>query len=166
MRMRATLAMILGLAGAALFAVSVPFTLVGIAEKRHADRAYVVGFVPGDGCGDAHELYLHVDDGKPMDCVAPGMSGSGRVRLPGFTTDQNDQVRTLAQRLGHDGLSAAEQREIQHRVDELAATVPPSKRPYGKQAVSGAGRIWLGAGMALTGLLGLGATLWLAAKAN
>jgi hypothetical protein len=156
---RMVLTMLAVFACVALFAVGVPSVLVGIAEQRHADRAYVVGFVPGSRCGDDHELYLSVRDGEPLDCVSAGLSGSGRVRLPGFTDAQDEQVETLAEQLGTDGLSAAEQREIQDRVDKLTATVPPSARPYRDQAVWGAGRAWLGAGMAIAGILGAGAAL-------
>ncbi|MFI0357926.1 hypothetical protein [Actinomadura sp. 9N407] len=157
--MRLILMLLAVLAGMALVVVGVPSVLVGIAEQRHIDRAYVVGFVPGSGCGDAHALHLSVRDGEPLDCVSAGLFGSGKVRLPGFTDAQNDQVDTLAEQLGSNGLSAAEQRAIQNQVDKLTATVPPSERPYHDQVVRGTGRAWLGAGMVIAGILGCVAAL-------
>ncbi|MQA11679.1 MAG: hypothetical protein GEU98_24645 [Pseudonocardiaceae bacterium] len=128
-------------------------------------QAYLVGFLPGAGCDDAHELYLRIEDGAVVDCVPAGVTfGSGRVRLPGFTDAQNEQVRTLAERLGSSGLSAAEQREIQNRVDNLTAAVPSAERPYGDHAVSGADRTWLGVGMLVAALLGIVGFVRLAPK--
>jgi hypothetical protein len=143
------------LACAALAAIGVPSLLVGIAEQEHADEAYVVGYVPGAGCDDGHELYLRTEDGAVLDCVSAGISyGSGRVSLPGFTDEQNERVEALTGRLAQDGLSEADQREIQLTVDGLAARVPPAARPYGDSSVWGAGRAWLGGGMIAVAVLG------------
>jgi hypothetical protein len=150
------LLMFLALLGcAAMAAIGVPSVLVGIAEQRHADEAYVVGYVPGAGCDDAHELYLRTEDGAVLDCVSAGISyGSGRVSLPGFTDEQNERVDTLTGQLGQDGLTVADQREIQHTVDELAAKVPPAARPYGDSSVWGTGRIWLGVALITAAVVG------------
>lgn len=153
--MRVVLMFLAALGCAGLFAVGVPFVLVGLAEQGHLDDAYVVGFVPGAGCDDGHELYLRVEDGAVLDCVLSGVtSGSGRVSLPGFTDAQEEELAALAARFGADGLSAGERREIQSRVDAYAAEVPEERRPYGAEVVSGVGRIWLGGGMVLAALLG------------
>ncbi|WP_433869469.1 hypothetical protein [Saccharopolyspora sp. CA-218241] len=157
--MRLLLGCLACLTGAVLFAVGITSVLVGYAEQRHADRAYVVGFVPGSDCDDGHELYLHTDDGAVLDCAVGGVFGSGHVRLPGFTGAQNDEVEVLAEELGEDGLSTTEQRRIQGLVDGHVAAVPPAERPYGAAAVSGGGRIWLGLGMVVAALLGIAGTL-------
>ncbi|SFB42799.1 hypothetical protein SAMN05216266_11122 [Amycolatopsis marina] len=156
--MRFLLMFLVALACVALFAVGAPSVLVGIAEQGHADDAYVVGFVPDADCGDDHELYLRVMDATVLDCAPAGVSGSGQISLPGFTAAQEEELETLAANLGMDGLSAEEQQEIQRRVDEVAASVPQASRPYGDQAVWGAGRAWLGAGMVVAAVLGLIAT--------
>jgi hypothetical protein len=154
------LVMFLALLGCvALFVIGVPSVLVGIAEQRHVDDAYVVGYVPGASCDDAHELYLRTEDAAILDCVSAGISfASGRISLPGFTDEQNARVETLKDQLGQDGLSGADRREIQDTVDQLAATVPPDVRPYGDQWVLGAGRAWLGGGMIVVAVLGVIAT--------
>ncbi|MFE6612874.1 hypothetical protein [Amycolatopsis sp. NPDC057786] len=159
--MRLVLAMLLVPVSVALVPLGVVFVLIGAAEQRHAENAYVVGFVPGAGCDDDHELYLSVKDGEHMDCVPAGGFASGRVHLPGFTDAQNDQVDTLAEELGGDGLSAPDQREIQSLVDRLAPTVPPDRRLYHDQALWGTGRIRLGAGMIVIGVLGVPGGYWL-----
>ncbi|UJW36970.1 hypothetical protein L3Q67_45450 (plasmid) [Saccharothrix sp. AJ9571] len=149
------LLMLLGALGAVASGVfGFLFVVVGWAEQHHIDSAYVVGFVPGADCGDGHELYLRVEDGAIVQCVqgGPGVFGSGAASLHGFTDTQNQELTRLAAELGSDGLSAAEQREIQQNVDEAAATVAPTNRPYGDQAVSGAHRMWLGAGMIVIGI--------------
>lgn len=143
---------------AALFAIGGVSVLIGLAEQDHADEAYVVGYVPGAGCDDAHELYLRTEDGAILDCVSAGISfGSGRISLPGFTDEQNARVGTLNDQLGQDGLSVADQREIQFTVDKLAAAVPPAARPYGDQSVWGAARAWLGGALIATAILGAAA---------
>lgn len=161
MVVKLVIAIVAALGFAALFAYGATSVLVGIAEQRHLDGAYVVGFVPGSGCGDPHELYLSVEDGEVLDCVQAGMGGSGRVSLPGFTRAQNEQVQALAEERGQDGLSAADQREIQERVDRILATVPPSELPYHDQWTWGSNRAWLGAGMVAVAVLGFAAIFWL-----
>lgn len=154
--MRFLLVFLGALGAVTLFAFGVPSVLVGIAEQRHIDEAYVVGFVPDASCDDAYELYLRVEDGAILDCVQAGVGivrSSGRVSLPGFTDAQNQLLQQLAAELGSDGLSAVEQRNIQQRVDEFAATVPPEHRPYGELAVSGADRAWLGGGMIVAAIV-------------
>lgn len=157
--MRILLMMLGAIGSVALFAVGVPMVLIGFAEQGHLDEAYVVGFVPGAGCDDGHELYLDVEDGAVLDCVPSGVtSGSGRVSLPGFTDAQEEELAALAARFGVDGLAPGERQELQSLVDEFAATVPAEKRPYGDEAVSGTGRVWLGGGMIVAALAGTAAT--------
>ncbi len=123
----------------------------------------MVGFPPGASCDDAHELYLRVEDGSVLRRMPAGASAwLGRVTLPGFTDEQDEQLAELLTRLAPDGLPAAEQREIQQRVDELAAAVPPEARPYGDRRVWGAGQAWPGAGMVVVAIIGVGAFVRLA----
>jgi hypothetical protein len=163
--MRVLLMILAVLGGVALFVGGTLFVLVGIAEQSDADGTYVVGFVPGADCDDAHELYLRVEDGSVLRCLPAGSSARlGRVTLPGFTDEQDEQLAALLTRLAPDGLPAAEQRELQLGVDALAAAVPPEARPYGDRAVWGAGRAWLGAGMVVAGIIGVGLGVRLASE--
>ncbi|MER7011121.1 hypothetical protein ABT324_06820 [Saccharopolyspora sp. NPDC000359] len=164
--MRLLLGILVAFGCVALTATAGVSVLVGIAEQRHADRAYVVGFVPGAGCDDGHELYLRTRDGAVLDCVTAGLLGSRRVNLPGFTEEQEEQVEELVEDLGGDGLSVAEQAEVQGLVDRLVAQLPPEQRLYGEYEVWGSGRIWRGVRMALAGVIGLVVVFWLIARSG
>ncbi|QFU90974.1 hypothetical protein [Amycolatopsis sp. YIM 10] len=159
--MRLLLAMLLIAVSMTLVPLGAVFVLVGSAEQHHLDNAYVVGFVPGADCDGDHELYLRIEDGELVDCVPAGMFASGRINLPGFTDTQEDQVDDLVEALGEDGLSTTDQREIQHLVDQFAATVPREARPYHDEAVSGSDRTRLGIGMIVTGVVGVAGFFWL-----
>lgn len=161
--LRFTLLCLLAIGSFAILAISVTTMLVGYAEMRGAKLTYQVAFVRGAGgdCDGAHGMYLRVTDGEPVFCQQAPLKG-GDVDLPGFTDEQVAEVIQLANQLaaagpgtGAVGLSAADQRLIQDRVDAILATVPPAEREYGDKSVWGAGRIWTGVGMAVLGVLGL-----------
>jgi hypothetical protein len=129
---------------------------VGFADQNVADHTYKVGFKhAGDDCG-AERLELSVDNGKPLYCGPPGAIPiqPKSVALPGFTEAQNSEVATLALGLGTDGLSAADRSQIQARVDELLAAVPPANLPH-HPTYWGARLGWIGIGALVTGLLGM-----------
>jgi hypothetical protein len=134
--------------------------LVGYLDQREADGFYVVQFKrPGDKCGSSRQMHLDVADGKPLGCRPgyAGFAGGSRGSLSGFSPAQNEEVRTLAEELGADGLSDAEQRQIQARVDQILTTVPAAERPDRKPGLWGARLAWLCGGMAVAGILGIAA---------
>jgi hypothetical protein len=160
--MRVLLVMLFALGCAGLFAGGVLFAVDGFAEQRSADRAYVVGFqTAGTECG-TYGLHLNSGDGTPLTCVPVGVrpAPGQRAGLRGFSDAQYDEVMTLAARLGSGGLSATEQRQIQDRVDQFAAGVPPADRPFPDSGLWGARRGWLGVGMLVASVLGFVALRW------
>ena len=133
--------------------------LFGVLQQREADGVYVVQFKrPGDECGGSSQMHLDVTDGEPLGC-RPGYAGViggwARNDLPGFTDAQNEEILALAEELGSDGLSTAEQRQIQDRVDQITATVPAAERPDRKPGLWGARLAWLGGAMVVVGILGM-----------
>ncbi|MEV0729747.1 hypothetical protein [Polymorphospora sp. NPDC050346] len=168
--MRLLLACLVAIVSVGLVAFGGVSALAGFLDQRAADRVYVVQFKrPGDECGGARQLHLDVTDGKPLSC-RPGyagvVGGYARNDLPGFADAQNEQVLALAEGLGGDGLSSAEQRQIQDRVDQILATVPAAERPDRKPGLWGARQAWLGGGLAMAGVIGLVALLLLAIRAT
>lgn len=166
--MRLFLACVAAIVSVSLVAFGAVSALVGLLNQGEADEVYVVQFKrPGDECGGARQMHLDVTDGKPLAC-RPGYAGvvGGRASsdLPGFADAQNEQVRALAEELGSGGLSAAEQRQIQDRVDQISATVPTAERPDRKPGLWGARLAWLGGGMVVAGILGLAALVLLAVR--
>ncbi|MFC6879396.1 MULTISPECIES: hypothetical protein [Actinomadura] len=124
------------------------FTLVGYLEQRRAHPPYKIEFVHGRGGCDEGPVHLNVEDGKQLSCIPSRFAGGWGYEgeLPGFTAEQTDEVMALSESLGADGLSDADQRQIQQRVDQIAATVPPAQRPH-RPTIWGARRAWLGIGM-------------------
>lgn len=90
-----------------------------------AGTSYVADFGrPGEDCGSGR-VHFDQSNGEVLRC-APG--GGASVSFPGFTEGQNEQIEALAEELGADILSEADEVQIQ-RIDEFAATVPESARP-------------------------------------
>lgn len=140
------------LGGLALFVGGFVFAIVGFADQRVADHVYVVAYKhSGDDCGP-ERLAFDVEDGAPLSCTAVPMLDVD-VDLPGFSETQNNDVESLAARLGSGGLSTADQQQIQSLVDRYAAGVPAEERPYPSRAfielygLWGARLGWLGVGM-------------------
>jgi hypothetical protein len=142
--------------------------LVGFLDQRVADQTYVVQFKrPGDDCGGARQMYVDVTDGKTLACrPSYALSGRSGTSLSGFTEAQNDEVRALAEELGRDGLSAAEQREIQDRVDQILTTVPAAERPDRRPGLWGARQAWLCGALAMAGVLGIITVMILASRSR
>ncbi|SQD99666.1 MULTISPECIES: hypothetical protein [unclassified Parafrankia] len=141
-----------------LFFLSIPFIFVCIAQVwnnvgdyRSSNRTYVVAIKsPNDECGP--ELALNYEDGTPLQCMPLGTGpiyGVADIELPGFTDEQNATIAELAKNLGADGLLPSEQIQIQKRIDEFAATVPSSERPY----PGAARRAWVWGGVAAADVL-------------
>jgi len=146
-----------------LFSVGATSVLVGIAEEGTDDHVYDVVFVRDVEPCDENELYLSIEDGEALSCGV-GLSMATRVDLPGFTEAQNDEVGELADQLGIDGLTGAEQHQIQDRVDELLATVPRARRGDYHPGIWGARRAWLGLSMVLASVLGMALALILGTR--
>jgi hypothetical protein len=167
--LRLLLACVAAIVSVGLVAFGGVSALAGFLDQREADRVYVVQFKrPGDECGAARRMHLDVTDGKPLSC-RPGFTGAvggyARNDLPGFAEAQNQEVLVLAERLGGDGLSTAEQRQIQDRVDQIAAGLPAAERPDRKPGLWGARQAWLGGGLAMAGAVGLVVLFLLAIRA-
>jgi hypothetical protein len=109
------------------------FAIVGgIVQQHDADNAYVVEFShPGADCGPG-TVAFDVTNGERLFCGGAGAIPIGNSgRFPGFTDAQNQDVTALAEKLGSGGLSTDEQRQIQQRADQIAATVPSeARRPH------------------------------------
>lgn len=150
---RTVLVSLVVLCFAGLFAYGGAAVFVGIAEQHAANHTYLAGFAhPGDDCGAA-EVSFDVSDGEVLSCEPRGVSGvigPDEADFPGFTDKQNQDVTDLARRLGSGGLSPADRRRIQDRVDRYAATVPASRRPHYDEGVRDYGPLW-GAGLAWAG---------------
>ncbi|TCC64565.1 hypothetical protein E0H73_09275 [Kribbella pittospori] len=108
----------------ALFAGGAVLAFSGFADQNAARYDYKVGFKhPGDDCGN-NELSVDVTTGDPLQCLS---SGSGS--LPGFSDEQQSEVVGLSKQLGEGGLTGAEQDQVQKRVDRIADSLPPDRRP-------------------------------------
>jgi hypothetical protein len=163
-RMRVLLLMLAAVVAVGMVAVGGVGALVGYLDQREADQTYTVEFTSvGADCGGAWQVHLDLADGKPLAC-RPGYTGvvgsSPRDDFPGFSDEQNERVLALAASLGSDGISAADQGEIQALVDQTAAGVPDGQRPDRRPGLWGARQAWLGGGLAVSGALGLIAMLF------
>lgn len=129
--------------------------ITGIGQRSDVDNAYRIEFGhEGDTCTESGPLYLSVDTGEAMACTAyPQFPSGGTTTLPGFTPAQNGEIGDLVKQLAAGGLSEAEQRRIQDRVDEIAATVPESERPYHYTGLWGTGLALLGGAIVVVSLL-------------
>lgn len=123
------------IAGVFVAAGSLAYLIVGIAEQNAISQTYVVGFgAPGEDCPRG-EAFFDKSTGESLDCVQAGAFGTSQATLPGFSDEQNERMNALAGELGADGLSEADQEEIQALVDTYAETVPASKQPHYDEGV-------------------------------
>ena len=107
----------------------------GFAGPGPGPQTYRVDFMhEGDGCvGDGDPIMVNVDDGEPLDCLprSPLANyGTPAVDLPGFTDAENKEVLDLSENLGADGISDAERPQLQTKVDQITASLPPDLRPH------------------------------------
>ncbi|HEX3788812.1 MAG TPA: hypothetical protein VHW44_13185 [Pseudonocardiaceae bacterium] len=151
-----------------LFIAGLAFVFTGIEEQHVGDTSYVITFGhPGTDCDNPEAVLVDVDNGQPLFCAAE-VSGVGSpinqtVLVPGFTRAQDDEITQLAGSLGANGLSVAAQHQIQDRVNQIAATVPPADRPGHGAFLWGTRRAWIGGSMILVGILGF---YWIIRTAN
>ncbi|OLF15458.1 hypothetical protein [Actinophytocola xanthii] len=128
--------------------------VTGIGQRGDVRNAYEVGFgQSGDRCEASVDVHLDVETGEAMSCTNLNTSFGAPFAFSGFTAGQNEEVAALVERLGDGGLSEGEQRRIQDRVDELAATVPAENRPYHYSGLWGTGLALLGGGIIVAGLV-------------
>ena len=105
--------------------------LWGFSDQNAARYTYKVGFKhPGDDCGN-HDLSVDLADGVPLKCGAPGVVpyDDPEVDLHGFDDEQNAEVLTLSKQLGAEGFTPAEREQLQNRVDQIVASLPPDRLP-------------------------------------
>jgi len=123
---------------------------------RHRRRDREAQSPPGRARTRCHadRLELNVEDGTPLFCTTGVPAGPRKHRgLEGFGGAQNEEVFSLAARLGEDGLSEADQRRISDRVDEIAATLPPVEDERMLPGPTGVRRLMLG--LAMLGAAGI-----------
>jgi hypothetical protein len=139
--MRALGCVVLGLAILGGLAMTV---IGGLEVLVYSGRHDVTFARPGDDCGGV--VTLNIDDGTRLWCsaVGPVTPPSDPRGLDGFSEEQNNEVLALAEELGGNGLSEAEQRQIQDRVDEIAATLSLEEQKL-IPGPSGVDRVLLGA---------------------
>lgn len=118
----------------------------GVEVAVYAGRHDVTFARPGDDCGGV--VTLNIEDGTRLWCsaVGPVTPPSDPRGLDGFGEEQNNEVLALAEELGGNGLSEADQRQIQDRVDEIAATLSLEEQKL-IPGPSGVDRVLLGAVM-------------------
>lgn len=115
---------VIGVIGLALG--SFMLVLYGFVEQYASHYTYVVGFKkPGDDCGN-NKLTVSRVSGEPLQCGIVGSPG----RFPGFTEEQNEEVIALSKELGADGFQPGEREQVQQRVDQIVASLPPERLPH------------------------------------
>jgi len=106
-------------------------TFWGFVDQYASHYTYKVGFKhPGDDCGN-NELAVDLTDGAPLECSSIGVPsyGTPKVDLPGFSDEQDDEVLQLSTQLGAGGFTAAEREQLQGKVDQIVASLPPERLP-------------------------------------
>ncbi|MFD5090845.1 hypothetical protein ACFWMR_09595 [Amycolatopsis thailandensis] len=129
--------------------VGVVFLLIGL-NRGSGPGPYTVIFAKaGDECG-AMGQYLDASTGKPLQCMGPGGFRTASLEFPGFSREQNDEVRHWLTTLAEDGeLSVFDHRSVQAKIDGIAAGLPPGTRV---ERESGTTEIWIGAALTAVGL--------------
>jgi hypothetical protein len=128
--------------------------ITGIGQSGDVRNAYQVEFGrPGDTCDASVDVHLDVATGEPVTCTGLDIPVGAGVGFAGFTAERNREIASLAARLGEGGLTDAEQRQVQARVDEIAATVPEEDRPYRYSGLWGTGLALLGGAIIAAGVL-------------
>ncbi|MFC3448107.1 hypothetical protein [Amycolatopsis speibonae] len=125
------------------------FLIIGL-NTGSGPGAYTVIFAKaGDECG-AKGQYLDTSTGKPLQCMGPGGFRTSSLEFPGFSREQNDDVRRWLTKLAEDGdLSVFDHRSVQAKIDGIAAGLPPGTRV---EPESGSTKIWIGAALTAVGL--------------
>ncbi|MFJ8389416.1 hypothetical protein ACIQ9Q_33765 [Streptomyces sp. NPDC094438] len=117
-------------------------TVLGVAHVRSWgwDFNDTIQFAhAGDYCDETTGggMVLDVGSGDPVECgLSMAMSRAGPHSdrafnaFSGLSRARNSQVLALAARLGTDGLSPADQKTLQDRVDAIRARQPPPGPPW------------------------------------
>ncbi|EMD23619.1 hypothetical protein [Amycolatopsis azurea] len=140
-----------------LLLVGAIFLIIGL-NAGSGPGAYTVIFAKaGDECG-AQGQYLDVSTGKPLQCMGPGGFRTASLEFPGFSREQNDDVRRWLTTLAEDGgLDVFDHRSVQAKIDGIAAGLPPGTRV---EPESGATKIWIGAALTAAGLALVSGFAW------
>ncbi|ACU75990.1 hypothetical protein Caci_7161 [Catenulispora acidiphila DSM 44928] len=134
--------------------------LAGILDQTAADRVYHVQFGhPGAGCDSKNTIGFDIDDGQALLCSA-SPNTIGQTHGYGFSAAQNAEITDLATQLGTDGLSPADQQQVQQRVDQIVADLPHTRRPGHGALFWGARQAWISCGLVLGSLLSLVLLWW------
>ncbi|RSM66536.1 hypothetical protein DMH03_05365 [Amycolatopsis sp. WAC 01376] len=141
------------LAGSLIFPlvlVGVVFLLIGLNAGSGPGPYTVVFARAGEECGPTGQ-YLDASTGEPLRCMGPGLLRTSAVEFPGFSAEQNDEVRRWLTTLAEDGdLSVFDHRSVQAKIDGIAAGLPPGTRV---ERESRSTEVWIGAALAGAGLL-------------
>jgi len=136
----------------ALFALGIPNAIAGFGDQGVANHTYRVELQHSHDDCHPQGLHLDLDNGQLLQCTPyGGPTYATRPDLPGFTGAQNDEILALSMKLGAGGLTVAEGHQIQDRIDQIVATVPPVHHSW----FWGARRGWLGVAMFIVGAAGL-----------
>jgi hypothetical protein len=127
--------------------------ITGVAQRSDVQDEYRIEFGKvGDTCNRYLGVHIDTATGDAVACRTGDFPAGAGVAFPGFTTEQTHEIVALSARLGADGLDEAEQRQVQARVDAIAATVPDDRHGYHYTG------LW-GTGLALTGAAVIAAAL-------
>ncbi|OXM50965.1 hypothetical protein CFP75_14815 [Amycolatopsis alba DSM 44262] len=130
--------------------VGVVFLIIGLNRGSEPGPYTVIFAKAGDECGTQGQ-YLDASTGKPLQCMGPGGFRTASLEFPGFSREQNDDVRRWLTTLAEDGdLSVFDHRSIQAKIDGIAAGLPPGTRV---EPESGETKLWIGAALTGAGLL-------------
>ncbi|MEU8412296.1 hypothetical protein AB0C24_05890 [Amycolatopsis japonica] len=133
------------------------FLVIGLNTGSTPGPYTVVFAKAGDECG-ATGQYLDASTGDPLRCMGPGVLHDASLEFPGFSREQNDEIRRWLATLAEDGeLSVFDHRSVQAKIDGIAAGLPPGVRV---ERESGSTRIWIGSGLTVAGLLLLSGFAW------
>ncbi|WET79515.1 hypothetical protein P3102_36800 [Amycolatopsis sp. QT-25] len=133
-----------------LLLFGVVFLLIGLNTGSGPGPYTVVFAKAGEECG-ASGQYLDASTGEPLRCMGPGLLRTSAVEFPGFSAEQNGEVRRWLTTLAEDGeLSVFDHRAVQARIDGIAAGLPPGTRV---ERESGSTEVWIGLALAGAGLL-------------
>lgn len=146
----------------ALVLVGLNCTITGLAQQADVNGAFDIHFgQPDETCDSGDFLYLNTETGEPLQCrvddpegiAVPWAAGDGPPGMPYFTEQQDREgVLALARNLGADGLTEAEQEQVQEEVDAIAATLPDEEKPYNYSGLWGATLVFTGLGIILLGI--------------
>lgn len=124
-RATAALASMLVIGAAILFGFA--FWTTGASQRYAVVHQYTIQFgQAGASCTPRAPAAIEIGSGRPLGCGI----GVGSANFPGFSRDDNLGILRMALNLGGDGLSPADQTQLQTEVDRIAATVSESEKAH------------------------------------